>query len=357
MLTVTATNLSRLMPCNGSRLMTGFVPVVERDDTAAREGDAVHWLLKEVASNRFSAIELIDRKAPNGHYIDFDMVRHTEDYIEQTKDGLAEVETSYQGQNWQVNGRADKIIYTAENYVLRIPDFKYGWSFVEPQHNWTMISHGIGWCIRNPDCRVDKIIIEIYQPRPHHALGRIRTWEFSYPELLGFYEQINKTLSNPSDILNTGKHCYKCPALASCPAARAAAMNAIEASEKAFIDTISNENLSFQLDHISRAMEMLKHLHDANSELATHRLREGEIINNYSLEKSKTKYKWPSHLTAEILQNLTGIDLTTKDLVSPAQAFKMGVPKEVVETLRTRDETATKLVRVDASSKAAKMFN
>lgn len=357
MLIITATLLARLMACNGSRLMVGFVPIVERDDTAAKEGDAVHWYLKEVASGRFGAEELIDRKAPNGFYIDISMAENASAYLEETKDGQAEVETSYGGEGWQVNGRADKTIYNAETRTLRVPDFKYGWSIVEPDHNWTLISHAIGWCIRNPDKPVDTIVLEIYQPRPHHALGRIRRWKFNYQTLSGFYAQINATLSNPSDVLNTGKHCYKCPALATCPAARAAQMNGIEASEKAFVDNLDNDNLSFQLDHLARAMEMLKHLHDAYSELATHKLREGQIIHNYSLEKGKTMYKWPEHMTAEILKVITGLDLTKKDLVSPAQAIKLGVPKAVVETLRTREETATKLVRVDANAKAAKMFN
>ena len=358
MLIVTATDLPRLMACNGSRLMAGFVPVVERDDTTRREGDAAHWLVKEVHSGKFTAEELIERKAPNGIYIDAQMVENLSEYMEATQGGEAEVETTFAGQGWQVNGRADKIIYDPATFTLRVPDLKYGWAIVEPEKNWTLIAHAVGWAHRfSATHRIETVVFEIYQPRPHHPISRVRTWTITGQDLLQYVDEINRVLSNPSDILNTGKHCYKCPALATCPAARAAQMNAIEASEKAFVDNIDNENLSFQLDHLTRAMEMLKQVHDAYSDLAVHRLREGTVVRNYALEKSMSNYKWPDHMKPDLLKILTGKDLTKKELVTPAQAIKMGVPKTFVEAIRTRHETGTKLVRIDANAKAAKMFN
>lgn len=358
MLVVTATDLPRLMACNGSRLMAGFVPVVERDDTARREGDAAHWLVREVHNGNFQAEELIDRKAPNGVYITPEIVEHVSEYLELTVGGEAEIDTSISGEAWRINGRADKIIYEPETFTLRVPDLKYGWSIVEPEKNWTLIAHAIGWAHRySATHRIDFVSFEIYQPRPHHPVGTVRKWEIAGIELLQYADELHRVLSNPTDQLNTGPQCYKCPALATCPAARKAQMNAIEASEHAFVDNIDNDNLSFQLDNLARAMQVLKQAHEAYSELATHRLREGQIVPNYALEKKMSHYRWPDHFTADILKALTGRDLRKSDLVTPNQAIKMGVPKVFVETIKTRDETSTKLTRIDVSKKAEKMFN
>lgn len=356
MLVVTATELARLMPCNGSRLMAGFVPVVERDDTTRREGDAAHWFIKEVHEKRFSPEELIDRRAPNGVYITPEIMEHTSEYLEFMQGGDVEVDTTYSNDDWKVNGRADGTKFK-EN-TLYISDFKYGWSIVDPEKNWTLISHAIGEIRKKYSHRNDVKNIEftIFQPRAYHPVGRVRSWNISYEELFKYYQEIWKTLSNPSDILNTGKHCYKCPAMISCPAARSAQMNGIEMSSHSFVDNISNSDLSFQLDQITRAMEMLKQNYDAFSDLAIHRLREGQVINNYSLHKSISNRNWKEGLNAEFLKNLTGIDLRKNELITPAQSEKLGVPKLAVAAIVERKETATKLVRIDASSKAEKMF-
>lgn len=356
MLIITADNLPRFMACNPSRLMGGANPPIDGDDTIRKEGNAAHWLVQQVNSGQHTVEELIDRKAPNGIYITSEMVEYLEEYLKTIFNAQIEVDTSHSGANWQINGRADNISYDPDNKILHVRDLKYGWSIVEPDMHWTLISHALGWFIANPDKEVISVKFTIYQPRPHHQSARVRSWYIDVVTLNNLYIQLDTALSNPSDILNTGPNCYRCPALAICPAARKAQMNAIDTSEKAFIDNIDNDNLAFQLDHLKRATEMLSHLKKAYDELATYRIRQGQVVTNYSLETELTNRQWMEHITPEIMTMLTGKDLAKKQLITPAQAEKTGISPDVVTALTERRNKGVKLVRVDAHAKASKLF-
>lgn len=360
MLTVTATNLPRLMACNGSRLMSSVELDVERDDTVKREGDAAHWLAKEVHSGRFTVEELIDRRAPNGVYITLEMVEYLGDYLAFiSQGGHVEIDTSFGTDRWQVNGRADHALYDENTRTLYIPDLKYGWGIYEPENNWTLIAHAIGWLTKyDTQFRVDRVVPMIFQPRPHHPNGRVRSVEISRAELDGFYYRLAETLRAPNDILHTGEQqCYKCPALTTCPAARKAGMNGVDASEAAFTDDLDNAALSFQLDHLARATKMLEQLHTAYSDLAEHRIKQGQIVAGYGLEIEQTNTVWIECATPELIQSLTGKDVSKKQIVTPNQAKKLGVHEDIVKAFTERRNKGVKLVRRDINAAAKKMFN
>lgn len=359
MLSVTATELQRLMNCNGSRSIEGFKSSIERDTTVRDEGVAADWLVGQVHSGAFTVEELIDRKAANGVYITAEMVEYLEDYLDWTLDcrGQIEVDTSHGAHAWRINGRADHVYYDPVLKSLYISDLKYGWSIVEPKDNWTLISHALGFIANNPTAVVEHIKFFIHQPRAYHAEGRVRHHEITRAELNAYWDQIATTLSNLSDTLNTGSHCRNCPKLVNCPAARNAMLNTIDASERAFTDKLDNAELSFQLDDVNRAINVLKQQQKAYQELALHRLKQGEIVNNYAPRVDQTNRQWQKHVTPEMLLAMTGKELSKPaQLITPAQAEKAGVPKEVVASLTERHTKGVKLVRVDANSNAKKLF-
>jgi hypothetical protein len=352
MLIVTATELPRLMACNGSRTMKPLP--VQSDDTVRNEGNAADWLVKEFFKSEQDIEEFVDRKAPNGVYITAEMVEHLEPYLKNVVGGDIEVETSYGGDNWRVNGRADLIKYDHIDH-LQVGDLKYGWSIVEPEKNWTLISHAIGYAERTGHMPFIKTVtFTIYQPRPHHPAGRIRNWTITGEELLDYRQEINRVLSNPTNQLNTGVHCNNCPALAFCPAARKAAMNAIDTSEIAFNDELDNNALSFHLDQFSRGIKVLEQLEKAYSELAFHRVKDGQIVPNYTIENELTNRQWRDYVTTDTVLSLSGVDASVKKLITPAQAEKAGVSKEVVDALTERRQKGFRLIRVDANKNASK---
>ena len=359
MLSVIATDLPRLIPCNGSRLMAETIPAVDAADASKDEGNAVHWLVAQMDRDGNVEGEIyIGQRSPEGVFITAEMVEYLDEYIDFACGADIEIDTSHAGNGWNVRGRADAIKYVAAGGHLTIAELKYGWRIVEPEMTWTLISHAAGFIANNPDKPVHTIDMTIFQPRPHHPAGSVRSWRIGIGDFAELYNKMAATLQSPDNMLHTGEiQCHYCPALATCPAARKAQFNAIEASEKAFSDQIDNDNLSFQLDHLKRASAVLKDLEKAYSELALYRVKKGEIVPNYGTETELTNRNWKSDLTPEFVEALTGKDLTKKQLITPKQAENAGVSKEVVAALTERHNKGVKLVRVDADAKAKKLFN
>lgn len=352
-----ATSLPRLMACHGSRLMGGILPPVTTNTETRDEGIAAHYVATAVASGQFTIEELIDRKAPNGVYITVEMAEHVSDYLTALTSRGANLTLEWshvlQGQNWCVNGRADHMGFTGD--TLYIDDFKYGHRLVEPENNWTLIAHAISACLGLPE-KPTRCVLTIHQPRGYHPDGPVRSVVYMLDQIWAFFQELDRNLSSLSDELRTGEHCSLCHALASCPAANRAAMNAIDASEMAFDDDMSDANLSAQLDTMDRAAKALSDRKKALEELALHRLKSGRVIENYSIERQLGNRTWQSHLDATTLMLLTGVDLTEKKLLTPAKAEKMGVSETLVKTLSYRPESGAKLKRVSAHKKAARLF-
>lgn len=359
MLKINADDLPRFMACNGSRLMAGEIP--PSTDTSQRdEGAAAHNMAVTVFNGHHSLDELIDHKASNGVFMTSEMAQHVNDYLQQTIGDATfkqmEMETSHDNQanGWVVNGRAD-FIALSTNGVLRIVDFKYGWRLVEPENNWTLISHAIGF-FRQSKWTISEIELQIFQPRPYHPDGALRTWRITNNDLSNFDKQLNAVLSNPRDELNTSPHCAKCLALVPCPAARKAEMNAIDATDMVFSDTISNEMLTFSLDNLNRAQDMIKERLSAFQELAKHRIKAGQVVDNYSVDNQYGNTKFIDGMNGPMLKALTGKDLTTEKLVTPAEAKRQGVSEVVLKAITTRPMIGVKLERVKASKKAERLL-
>lgn len=333
----------------------------EQIDRQARdEGNAAHWLAA-ITFNRVHTIEeLIDRKAPNGIYITPEMADYVDQYMSEISNrqprGLMEVETSFGGENWFVSARADHISHDPDASVLRVDDLKYGWRIVEPELNWTLLAHAIGYSISR-QITPKTIELIVHQPRPHHRSGKRRIWSIEWAQLMEFYNQLAATLSNPPDNLQTGPLCAKCLSLPNCPAATMASYNSIDISTAVFDDEISNDVLSFELDELSRAKAVIESRYDALCELANHRITKGEVVENYSLENQYANTTWLPHATVELMQLLTGKDISKKQLVTPRQATqKYGIPEDVIKPFTERRQTGKKLVRVTANKKAETIF-
>lgn len=366
MLTTTATELSRLMLCMGSRNMRSPLPQGGNVDDRT-EGNAAHWLAEQS-----DPAACVGKPCPkNGHIITEDMLEHVMTYLDALDpDGAMEVETSWTGASYEVRGRADHVCFdplatrpvdrtgsAAMAYsLLTVDDFKYGWGIVEPARNWTLLSHAIGWCIRN-NTRPDVIRLRIHQPRPYHADGPTREWTCSYDELMGFYSQIDAQLSNPVDTLNSGlEQCAKCHARYDCPAFDRATYNAIDVSLEPFDDTKPNSVMAQEYALFQRAEKMLKIAREAREELMTHRIKEGQTFTGFALEKRLGQRKFKPGLTGKALSAALGVDLVKDGLVTPAEAERRGVPEEVIAALVDRPTLPSKLKSIDVDAKARAAF-
>lgn len=355
MIKLTATQLPRFMQCNGSVFMTNSA--IPSDNIVREEGIAAHWLCEQVFRSKMTAQEYLDVRAPNGVYITQDMIENCSEYLEAILPyGEIEKELNLAGENWQIGGRADHIGVLGD--TLYVNDFKYGWGIVEPEGNWTLMSHAISALLsldETPDFY--NICFTIFQPRPFHHAGKVRSWNIDRHELLSiYYTRMLEALNDPQQILQTGSNCYKCPALATCPAAQKAAMNGIDVSEDVFDAEVGNADLSILLDHLKRASDVLDQAYKSYNEIALHRLKKGQIINNYALKTSLSNEQWKDGINVDNIGCFTGLDLTKKALITPTQAKKKGLDADVAKLLCERVNTGVKLARVSTDEAAKQLF-
>lgn len=356
MLSITATDFHRFMNCNGSHFMPEPEFESMGDTTVRDEGNAAHWLVEQVRAGKFAADELIDRKAPNGVFIEPEMVEYLEGYLSDINDYEIEQTLNSKGHVWEIRARCDRVKYDAAAQHLYIEDLKYGWSIVEAKMNWTLIAHAMGWVSINKTLPFKHISFTIHQPRAYHPEGRVRTWTVDFDQASALFTQALEKLNKPESQLQTGEHCKNCKNMAQCPAALKAQYRSIEASHEVFSDTIDNAELSDQLMLLKRAEAMLKQRRKAYEELAVDRMKHGQIVPEFTTDVELANRTFKKDVTADFVKMMTGIDITEQKLMTPAAAERAGVSKDFVKTLTERRTKGVKLVQMSADKKAKKLM-
>lgn len=355
MLSLTATELPKFMACNGFTRLGGIEPFNPSTEVTD-EGNAAHWLCEQVY-NGANPEDLIGKQAFNGVFITDEMVENCSEYIMLIKMGhcFVEKDTSHRnGDLWEIRGRADYIGRIDEDMVM-IADLKYGWRIVEPEMNWTLISHAIAYR-RYCGFKPEKFVFRICQPRPFHPQGPVRDWVITANELDELEKQLTTALDNPQAIVCSGSQCYKCKSLSQCPAAQLAAMNAVDVANMAFDSEMTDDKLAWMLNNLKRASEVIKQSYEAYQDLALHRLKDGRKVTNYSIQPALGNTTWDDDITPELLESMTGLDCSVKKLITPAQAKKKGVPEELINQLTHRPDNGFKLVHIDENKLATKYF-
>lgn len=353
MFQIDATHLGRAMNCNGSRLLER-PQFPDNTDTLIRdEGNAFHWLAQEIFEGRPTAV---GTQAYNGVFITAAMVKHAEGYVNALWLGQMEVTTTWGSTHFQINGRADHIGWNPDTAELTIDDAKYGYGIVEPDNNWTLISHAIGY-VKATGIQPSKITLTIHQPRAYHPLGTVRSWSFGYEQLCRYAAQIDHTLTNPTDQLQTGQHCYKCPSMSICPAYRMASMNAIDATSHAFNDALNADQLAEELELLELASNVITNRKKAIDELALFRVTNGEVIPGRIIDRPKGQTRYRKGITPEALQALIGRDLAERKLPKVSVLRDNGVAEMIVDAITERPEGSARLVKVDINKIAQKKLN
>lgn len=360
MFTTDATRLHRVMNCNGSVNMPASFPDAGVDDPTARdEGNAAHWYAQQWFNNGDAhGRSLIGTKAFNGVIVTAEMAEYVAEYLSGIEVcGEMEAVTTFGNDRWQVNARCDHWALCEVTDTLYVDDFKYGRTLIDVIGNWALLAHAIGLCILH-GVQPRNIILRIHQPRPYHPDGKMREWRLSYTELTGYYQQIDATLSNLRNELRTGlEWCARCHALATCPAARGARMNIIDATSTTFSDEMPNDALGYELDTLRTAKKMLEAQVSALEELATHRLKTGQVIDNYALDNQYAHRRFKAGFDYEFLTAATGVDCSTKPgTITPAEAERRGINAAAIAALTERPLTGTKLVRVSADKRAQRLL-
>lgn len=353
---VHCSSLARPMVCAGFLSFEGLERLPA--GPAADEGTAAGELLERMLLGRD-----IPKQARNGIYFDDDMRFYTKPIVEEVNANRQSEILCEQPIDWRtrsgvwIRGKYD-LSFIREGR-LYIDDLKYGWSLVEVKENWQLLGYAIGEVIRR-GVAFEQIVLRIRQPRPHHEDGDCREWVLSYAELLAYKEKIEvrfEQIVNGDKTLQTGSQCKYCPAAReACPAFNRLFYRALEVSTEFTQDQINETELARQLDHVHRAVEVIKIKMDSLSELAVSRIKNGKIIPGYLTENRYGDRKWKGYVNPQVVETLTGKKIVEEVMLSPAKAEKAGVPKEFVNSLVDRHFMGQKLIRKDSSALGDKIF-
>lgn len=353
---IRCSGLARTMACSGFK----FLQFEEsQGGDAAKEGTAAGEYLEYRLLNK-----PLSSHASNGIYFDEDMKFYTAPIEKDVKSRASDGVRCEQRIDWTtrsgivIKGQYD-IAFIDHNDVLCIEDLKYGYGLVEVKENWQLLGYAIGEAIRL-NRHFKHISLKIHQPRAHHEDGSTREWLMTWDELLHYKEIIEKKMDDivaGDRTLTTSPSCKYCPAAGeACGAFNRLYHNALDVTTDFIQDSLTEQELSTQLDQVKRAEEAIKIKKDSLIELGINRIKEGKLIPNYIQVAKRSNRSWNNNVGPEAILAMTGIDITERNVMTPAKAEKAGVSKELVKSLSGTRPTGFKLEKKNTSEVGNAIF-
>lgn len=202
--------------------------------------------------------------------------------------------------------------------VLHVIDFKYGKKHVPHEDNSQMIYYALGLAHKlNYDC--ETVRLTIYQPRSVTKKSPARTTEITLDELHSwrkkFFDAI-KQAEKKDPKLESGEHCFFCPAKIQCPAIY---KKSLSKAGLDFADPVQPDPKHLTSDQLRTILKSASYLKLWIKEVETYaeqRLRAGVVIPGFTLEPKRPQRQWKdeTHVALEFG------DFVTETLMSPAQA-------------------------------------
>lgn len=319
---------------------------------AAREGTAAHWVMEQMIKDNRAPLPPI---APNG-------VEITEEMIEGATLVLETLASRISGwplmqEEWTaINrihigcwGRYDLAAYDTESRTLEVMDYKFGHGYVEECGNDQLIAYACGLLEVLPEREKISVNLTVIQPR---CFGKdpVRTWSTKPGELDGYIEELKQAAlkaHEPNPKGTPGKQCEYCPGRHACPELEAQViLDAVTAFEVLPIEATPQETAS-ELSKLEDASERLNARITGLQEIVKNAIQQGQMVQGYTVEPGRGKTVWTVPFEQIItLGTLMGKDLNKPGTLTPKQAEKAGVPKDIIKGYSEDIPGETKLVRV-----------
>ncbi len=357
----TPSGAPRWVPCPGSSYMESLYP---RSAThpVTEEGKAIHWAtegvlrswLPESPTPAYPLSDYIGRTCPeNGVILTEEMVTTGNVYLAAVWSraqnhiaGLAvELKVSAHHAGLLSHGRVDARWLSADGTWLTIWDGKFGYGPVAAFENWQTLIYGIAEAIPT----VQTIELVIVQPRGASIRQPVKPWILQRAQLDAYREWIIErqklTQLGPQAPTYAGKHCRNCQARPNCGTHRAAAWDARSRAGESIPETLTVEEIAYELDEFDRAESMIKGRRLALESLATSKIQAGEKVPGFKMHISLSDRAWNDPKAAAALGLAFAIDMTETKTISPAQAQARGMAEPAVNALTSRHERPPKLAR------------
>ncbi|MGE0278302.1 MAG: DUF2800 domain-containing protein [Nitrospiraceae bacterium] len=374
---LSASGSHRWMHCTGSVRATAGME--SKSSKYAIEGTAAHELAAACLTENRSAnaqasiwnyaTTVYDEKDV-GHVIPvtqemIDAVQMYVDYVrERAVGGELRVETEFDLAPLKppepMFGTADAMIWFPDKLFLEVADLKYGQGVtVEAEDNSQLMMYALGAVVALGK-RPERIRVTIVQPRGHHDEGPIRSYEFTWAELVEFKNKLfgkAKETQDPNAPLTPGPWCKFCPALPTCSAhhklavATAQEEFSVLSDEGALPppDQISPEQRRFVLENAQVVIDWLQSVQAD----ALARVLRGEEVEGFKVVEGRSNRKWKDEERVEMYLTRKGLKVDerrTSKLISPAQAekiFKAKGFKKIPEKFIEKPPGAPRLAPAD----------
>lgn len=359
-LSLRSSQLSRFMSCSGYINL----PQDRSTSEAAEEGTAWHWVIEQMLQGKPIALNSL---APNGVTVDEDMI-HYASMVVKALEGVKvfnEYPIKYNpnaNYNCEITGTCDS--WWQKDDTLYVNDFKYGFALVDVVDNWQLMSYAFGVLLSHPSPdKFTKVVLSIMQPRPHHEDGWYRSIEISTNALYSYYIKLGERVAEyftTGGTLSTGKHCKYCSGVAqTCTAFNKSFCASVDFTEQTVhVDTLTNDELDFYLRVADRAQEVLKIKRENIEQVIKNKLNLGEVVGNWRAVETYGHRKWSPTFKVEDVELLSGIDLRDSVVISPAQAERKGLDKEIVKLFTITESRGIKLENKDLNNKKlSEVFN
>lgn len=314
----------------------------------AEQGTAVH----EAAASLLTTSVYITT-ASNGVEITREMERTAEWYAGEVsgaiKTGLVvEKQLSVPFVHNECYGTPDAAGWGDEMEVV-IADLKTGFTQVEAYENWQLITYAAG--TQQPRVPVRSFRFLILQSAPTPT---IREWVTTSEQLQPYWERLRVAAAealSPNPRTVTGSHCKYCSGRHACSAVRSMSLwgyeQALEHRE------LQGDELSTELAIMYAAQEAIKFRLTGLEAQAIATLQTGGRIPGWSLGFTAGRAKWTiPEAEAVSTAAMYGVDISKPGALTPLQAQKAGVPKEIISLFSARDGGSIKLEK----SNGKKMF-
>lgn len=321
---------------------------------AAIEGTAAAWLADMVLKHDATHTDdLCGRLAQNGHEITPDMCSYIQGYVDWILERASgePILSEHEGSllSGQIVGRTDTALNVGR--TLEIVDLKYGYKIVEPEDNYPLILYAAMLLADHHDT----VKLTIYQPRPMHPNGIVRTAEYTRDKFYEKFVHVSKRAKialSPDTLAEPGTACHRCSKRTTCDALAKnlySAYDYITSSE--MINSLDPKQLSCEYDFITKLKRLVDDKHTALESELEARLDNDEFIADYYRKPTHSNYYFK--YDPDTVGMLLGVDPYKKVAKSPAELEREGYD---VSDLKTRRINKMKITKFDPSH-VRKLFN
>lgn len=348
-----ASSSHRWMNCAGSIRMSEGIEDVGSD--YAREGTAAHEVGERCLRHGTDAIAYLDtivavedEQGVHHFTVTEEMAEAVQVYVDHIRNrieelGGADAVTMFVEHRFDLTplnppgpmyGTSDCTLWVPEARHLDVNDYKHGAGVaVDATENSQLMMYALGAVVELGK-RPETIRVTITQPRGHHPAGIIRSYDFTWAELIAFKEELfdrARATEDPDAPLNPGEWCRFCPAAPTCPAKREQTQlvtqdmfDVVAPPEEAGTlpapENITDEQLAFILHNSGQVMDWLRSV-EAH---VMRRLERGKFP-GYKLVEGRSNRRWRDEDAVDTYLRGRGLKKDERyksKLISPAQAEK-----------------------------------